>query len=73
MIIVYFMKPNGSWMYEVARFEDEEIYTLCWDALSKKAEKEGLTLTDSLLEGDENQYPLTWEEKEDLKEGLWNY
>jgi len=67
MIIVYFMKPNGSWMYEVARFEDEEIYTLCWDALSKKAEEEGLTLTDSLLEGDENQYPLTWEEKENLK------
>ena len=22
MIIAYFMKPNGSWMYEVARFEE---------------------------------------------------
>ena len=50
MIIAYFMKPNGSWMYEVARFEDEEIYNLCWDALSKKAKEEGLTLTDSVIE-----------------------
>jgi hypothetical protein len=73
MIIAYFMKPNGSWMYEVARFEDEEIYNLCWDALSKKAKEEGLTLTDCLMEGEEKQYPLTWEEKEDLKEGLCNY
>tara|TARA_R100000329_G_scaffold151134_1_gene146052 strand:- start:1305 stop:1466 length:162 start_codon:yes stop_codon:yes gene_type:complete len=52
MIIVYFMKHNGSWMYEVARFEDEEIYNLCWDALSKKAKEEGLILTDSVIEED---------------------
>ena len=84
MIIVYFMKPNGSWMYEVARFEDEEIYNEIVNAggnsiLSKNKHESGsdriAEACESIdsdafvnIQGDENQYPLTWEEKENLKD-----
>tara|TARA_R110001592_G_scaffold315617_1_gene591688 strand:+ start:231 stop:443 length:213 start_codon:yes stop_codon:yes gene_type:complete len=70
MIIVYYEKHNGSWAHEVARFVDEETYNLCWSTLYKQAQEEGVRMTDSLVGGDENQYPFTSEEIKNLKEGL---
>mgnify|MGYP000129565419 FL=1 len=68
MIIVYFEKHNSSSAYEVARFVDEETYNLCWSTLYKQAQEEGVRMTDSLICGEENQYPFISSEIKNLKE-----
>ncbi len=70
MIIVYFEYRETHHSEEVARFIDEETYNLCWSTLYQQAKEANMIVTDSLVEGDEDQYPLTWEEKENLKEDL---
>lgn len=48
MVKVYFETENGSYCYQVATFEDEEMYSVCLPALKAKAKKARMIVTETV-------------------------
>ena len=45
---VFLESPTGSWAIEIAYFENEDDYDVCYEALEAKATIDGHIITDSV-------------------------
>lgn len=45
---VYLESPTGSWAIEIAYFENEDDYDVCYEALEAKAAIDGNIITESV-------------------------
>ncbi len=50
MVKVYFETPNNSYAELVAIFESEDTYMLCLPILESEAKKDGMIVTESVVE-----------------------
>tara|TARA_R110000823_G_scaffold297975_1_gene418221 strand:- start:525 stop:893 length:369 start_codon:yes stop_codon:yes gene_type:complete len=50
---VYLESPTGSWADEIAYFQYEEDYNVCFEALEKKAEADNHIITESIEDGED--------------------
>jgi len=85
MVKVYFETKNGSYAEQVATFEDESLFDICYSSLKAEATKQGYILTESvdcIEDEDENEteeetkkdlFEFYEEQPEELKELLSHY